>query len=931
MEKNKILREELCLNRGWLFHDGDIVELAADGHKKAYLQSKTRSTTGVISQDFNDSDWQPVNLPHDFVTSRTPVADVPGWCGCRKRGVVWYRRHFKLEDSDRGKNIELLFEGASTLAKVYFNGAPVVSSECGYTSFRCDVTPMAEYGACLNTIAVRVDAESAHEGWWYEGGGLYRDVWLIKRSACHFLTDGIYANPVKGADSVWHIPFEAEIGNTGMENNTVKVLAQLIAPDGNVIASMESSPAAASLFQTTKISMDMTAPADVALWDLDTPVLYTVKATLLDEKGVALDVTNVRCGFRTIAFDPDHGFFLNGRHVKFYGTCNHQDHAGVGVAVPKSIERFRLLKLKEMGCNAYRCAHNPPSKSLLDLCDELGIMVMDETRHYSTAEVYLDQLVWLVKRDRNHPSVVLWSILNEETPLAGRDVGYEMARKMCGIIKNLDKTRFTTGAMNGGYFSDLNATVPMDVTGINYWIHSYDPYREFCPKKCIVSSEDASGLATRGEVITNKDARTLADNDSEAVPWGANQRKAWREIDTRPWMAGCFVWTGFDYRGEPTPYPFPANSSYFGLLDLCGFPKNSFYVRQAWWRKDLNVLKIATHWNRDVEAGTPLQVLVISSNAATVELSLNGRVIGKQPTDYYEMNTFEVPYEPGVLKAVSYTEEGYILAQTSIETTGPAVALKLIPDRTQIADDAYDTIPVTVCAVDAAGRTVPNANNPVRFSILGDGVIKGVGNGDPTSLESELAPERKLFNGLAQVLIQATVDGRGKITLHAEADGLASAETVITILPGTADRKYVGNPPRFRAFTDWIRSSFFKEKPDPNLFVGEDDMNSWERITPGPGILFTAKDEAYMLFRATLPDEDLRGKSLIFRNLWGKAEVYYGGKLLASKPDYYGDVCRVKLPEEYVEDRLLTLILEADLRNSGAQLGFHDQVILEEN
>ncbi|MBO5958838.1 MAG: DUF4982 domain-containing protein, partial [Lentisphaeria bacterium] len=916
MEKNKILREELSLNRGWLFHDGDIVELKADGHKKAYLQSKTRSATGVISQDFDDTDWLPVDLPHDFVTSRTPVPDVPGWCGCRRRGVVWYRRHFKLEDSDRGKNIELLFEGASSLAKVYFNGAPVIASECGYTSFRCDVTPMAEYGACLNTIAVRVDADSTHEGWWYEGGGLYRDTWLIKRSAQHFLTDGIYANPVKDAGGAWHIPFEAEVGNTGLEDVAVKAFVQLIAPGGDVIVSAETETIDAVLFQTTKLTLDLPVPADVQLWDLDSPILYTVRATLMDAKGTALDTTTVRCGFRTIAFDPDRGFFLNGRHTKIYGTCNHQDHAGVGVAVPKSIERFRLKKLKEMGCNAYRCAHNPPSKSLLDLCDELGILVMDETRHYSTAEVYLDHLIWLVKRDRNHPSVILWSILNEETPLAGRDVGYEMARKMCAIIKQLDKTRFTTGAMNGGYFSEINATLPMDVTGINYWIHSYNPYREECPQKCVLSSEDASGLATRGEVTTDKDAKTLADDDSEAVPWGANQRRAWREIDTRPWMAGCFVWTGFDYRGEPMPYPFPANSSYFGLLDLCGFPKNSFYFRQAWWRKDLNVLKIATHWNRDLEPGTPVKVTVVSSHAETVELQLNGKSLGRQKTDYYEMNTFEVPYEPGELKAISYTADGYILAQESIESTGPATALRLIPDRTQIADDGYDMIPVTVCAVDAAGRVVPNACHPVLFTILGDGIIKGVGNGDSTSLESEIAPERKLFNGYAQVLIQSTIDGREKIVLRAEAEGIAAAETAIDILPGTADRKYIGNPPHFRAFSDWIRSPFFKNKPDPGMLVGEDDMNSWERITPGPGVLFTAKGEAYMIFRATLPQEDLRGKSLIFRNVWGKAEVYYGGELIFSKPDYYGDVCRVKLPDVEVQDRLLTLILEADLRNT---------------
>ncbi len=917
-------RQLLSLNRGWLFHDGDIPYVGPRAHNAAYLSSKTRMPEGVMTQNFDDTDWQSVNLPHDFVMTRPPQPEYGTFMGCRRRGIVWYRRHFRLEEADRGKNVELIFDGASSFAEVWFNGALVCTSSCGYTGFRCDVTPMAEYGDFLNTIAVRVDA-SRSEGWWYEGGGLYRDTWLLLRSPQHIRTDGVFANPVC-TDGVWHIPVQVETANTGMEEKMVYASSELYDNKGTLLASARSSMLALPVFDEAVLAYDLPAPENVTLWDLDSPTLYTVRTRLYAADGTELDAVTTRCGFRTIAFDAENGFFLNGRNVKLQGTCNHQDHACVGVAVPKSIERFRLLKLKEMGCNAYRCAHNPPTASLLDLCDELGMLVMDENRHYSTAEVYLDQLRWLVRRDRNHPSIILWSIFNEE-PLQSTPVGYEMARKMSAIVKKLDPTRFTIGAMNGGFLTPLNASHAVDVTGINYYIHSYDDYHKSAPGQPVLSSEDASAIASRSVIATDYDAHTLADDDSEAVPWGATNRKAWKEIDVRPWMAGGFAWTGFDYRGEPTPYPYPSNVSFFGIMDLCGFPKNAFYLRQAFWRKDLAVLRTIPHWNLSVEKGTTVSVSVISSKAESVELFLNGRSFGRQNTIPYDMNRYEIPYEPGTLRAVSYDADGKEVASYDNVTSGAPAAIVLEADRCSLADDGYDCVPVAVSVVDAAGRHVPDADTMIHFSLTGAGEILATGNGDQNSLAAELQPDCRLFNGHAMTMVRAGIGGRGMLVLRAEAEGLEPAEVVLMIDPDSADREYAETPCRYRVFNDWIRSQFSGELPDPNVVIGKDDMNSWERTFPGTK-LQTSQDKRFVIYRADISGLAESGKNILFRAITGTAKCYIGGKLLHVKETYAEESASFCFAEGFAGNEL-TLILEGDPADPAPKLGLTGQVVVE--
>jgi beta-galactosidase len=784
-------REKLSLDQGWRFHLGDIPlnsfaggdGIRLYGADITHSGAKAGHAWGAAARGFDDSDWRQVNLPHDWVVEQPFDQHAFKQQGYRPRGIAWYRRTFKLDLSDRGRNIELQFDGVATHCTVYFNGTPVCHNWCGYTSFYIDVTSMVRYGDNINTIAVRVDAE-AMEGWWYEGGGIYRHTWLVKRSPVHIVTDGVYANPVKGADGTWTIPAEVTLANTGYDVASASVDISVFDSTGRPVADGHSSPLSIVPMDeaVAEVSISVASPQ---LWSVDQPNLYTVRTVVLrDDKPV--DSVDTTCGFRTIRFDAKAGFFLNEQPLKLQGTCNHQDHAGVGVAVPDSIKEFRIRKLKEMGSNAYRTAHNPPSKELLDICDRLGMLVMDETRHFNTAPEYMTQLEWLVRRDRNYPSVILWSLFNEEA-LEVNEEGMEMTRAMNALVKRLDTTRPTTGGQNKGQLgrdgkaNPKNAALAMDVVGINYQAYDYDKIRTAYPDKPMLSTEDTSQIMTRGEYVTDKSRNTVASYDDVFPGWDkfSSARNAWAAIAGQPSFAGGFSWTGFDYRGEPTPYGWPSTSSCFGAMDLCGFPKTEFYIRQALWVKDRPVLTLVPHWNWPGKEGQPVKVMALT-NADSVALSLNGKLIEEKSVDPFRMVEWQVSYAPGRLEAVA-KNNGREVAHYTAQTTGEPVALRLTPDRKTLAGDGNDAVPVTVQALDKDGRPVPTANLPVEFEISGPGAIIGLGNGDPTCHEPEKGNKRSLFNGLAQVIVQSRRDGSGNLVLRAKAEGLEPAETTISL------------------------------------------------------------------------------------------------------------------------------------------------------
>jgi beta-galactosidase len=741
-------RERLSLDAGWKFHLGDIPLDSFPGGQGVSLYgadithsgAKAGHVWGAAARGFDDANWRQVSLPHDWAVEQPFNSKELKQQGYRPRGIGWYRRTFKLDPSDRGKNLELQFDGVATHCTVYFNGSVVAHNFCGYTSFHIDVTPMARYGNEVNTIAVRVDAD-AMEGWWYEGAGIYRHTWLVKRGPVHVATDGVYANPVRGADGRWTIPAEVTLANTGANAASAFVDIGVFDSAGRKIAGGRS-PAGkiAPMDQAVaKVSIPVNSPQ---LWSVEHPHLYEVR-TLVSSDNQPVDAVTTKCGFRTIRFDAKEGFFLNDQPLKLQGTSNHQDHAGVGVAVPDAIQEFRIRKLKEMGSNAYRTAHNPPSKELLEICDRLGMLVMDETRHFNASPEYLKQLEWLVRRDRNHPSVIMWSLFNEEG-LQVNEEGMEITRVMNAVVKRLDTTRPTTGAQNKGQMTSdgkanpKNAAWPLDVVGINYQAGDYDKILAAYPDKPFVSTEDTSQVMTRGAYSTDFSKFILASYDDVYPGWDKHSaaRHSWQAIATRPRLSGGFSWTGFDYRGEPTPFGWPSAGSFFGAMDLCGFPKTEFFIRQAHWVKDKPVLTLVPHWNWAGREGQPVKVMALC-NADRVALSLNGKLIEEKPVDPFQMVEWQVPYAPGRLEAVA-KKNGREVARYAVETTGQPVSLRLTPDRNTLAGDGCDAAPVTVEVVDAQGRPVPTANLAVTFQIGGQGRIIGVGNGDPNCHEPEV-------------------------------------------------------------------------------------------------------------------------------------------------------------------------------------------------
>lgn len=912
-------RERLSLDAGWLFHLGDLPAPPIKGHGMSYHNGKANGTFGAAAADFDDSGWRRLDLPHDWAVEQPIDRNENVSQGYRARGIGWYRRYLQLPESDRGRHLELQFDAIATRATVWVNGIEVDHSFSGYNTRTIDITPYLRYGVDVNTIAVRADAQ-AQEGWWYEGAGIYRHTWLVKRDALHIATDGLHANPVMDKGH-WTVPVEVTLESSAKAARDAVVEVTLTDPSGREVAKGRARARVAPLASAVaRLRLDVPQPR---LWSLAQPQLYRVRA-LLRDGAQALDQAELQTGFRTIRFDADRGFFLNGEPLKIQGVCIHQDHAGVGVAVPEAIWEYRLRRLKEMGTNAIRFAHNTPAAEVLDMADRLGLLVMDENRHFNPSADYLPQLEWMVRRDRNHPSVILWSIFNEE-PLQSTESGYEMARRMVAAVKRLDATRPVTAAMHGGLMTGINAADALDVVGINYQNWAYDAYHKQHPQRPLISSEDTSAFMTRGAFESDRAAQVMASYDDEPSSWGNTHRDAWRAIAQRPFIAGSFIWTGLDYRGEPTPYEWPSASSFFGAMDLAGFAKTAFWIHQAQWVKDRPVVKLVPHWNWPGREGRNVHVMVMS-NAPRVRLLLNGAAIGEQAVDPYEMAHFEVPYAPGRIEAVAL-RDGQEVGRDVVETSGAAARLVLTPDRPRLAGDGLDAMPVTVSAVDAQGRPVPTANLHVTFELEGEGAIIGVGNGDPNSHEADKASERSLFNGLAQVIVQSRQHGRGALKLRATASGVQGAQAEIALQAASAPPGVPTAEPQ-TPLLSWRVSPAFTTRPDPNVVLAESDMNSWG--WDEPPIRRGPEAPAFRLYRSGFPVRDDRNDGrarLVFGTIAGKAEVWVDGVQLGTKSTPEAAPFEVLLPKGS-KQRQVTVLVEAQ---PGQASGLWGRVVLEKS
>jgi beta-galactosidase len=729
-------REHLLMDFGWRFALGHSFDASKDfDHGTGYFShfAKTGYGDGAAAENFDDRAWRILDLPHDWCVE-LPFDSTGGHShgyyaigrNFPENSVGWYRKKFFIPESDLGKRISIEFDGVHRNSVVWVNGFYVGTEHSGYTSFIYDITDYLSYGGD-NTIAVRVDA-TMEEGWYYEGAGIYRHVWLTKTSPLHVALYGTFiTTDIKENSAV--ITCRTIVINESKEKSVFDIEEAINNADAKTVASGSQKKLLLNPGEE-KEYYSFYNVKNPELWSIDSPYLHKLKTTICSD-GKVVDTNETTFGIRTVRFDPDEGFFLNGKNVKIVGTNVHQDHAGVGTAIPDVLQEFRIKRLKEMGSNAIRTSHNPPTPELLDVCDRLGMLVLDENRLMGSNEEHFSCLERLIKRDRNHPSVILWSLGNEEWEIEGNIKGARITETMQTFAQRLDSSRAFSAALSGGW--DTGIGIVAEVMGYNYLTQGdIDVHHSKFPWQPAVGSEESNIKQSRGIYKTDENLAhmepTNKRNDRFVTEIG------WQFYAARPFLAGLFYWTGFDYRGESNPYVWPAVINQSGMVDLCGFQKDIFYYLKSWWGKDI-VLHIFPHWNRNGNEGKEVKVTVFS-NCHEIELFLNGKGLGKKDMLVNGYLEWTVEYQPGVLLAKGYSD-GKEIKVTKVETTGKEESIQLMADRNIINADGEDVALITVQVNDANGLMVPTAGNEIGFTIEGPGKIIGVGNGDPSSHEAD--------------------------------------------------------------------------------------------------------------------------------------------------------------------------------------------------
>jgi len=772
-------REQLLFDFGWRFkfgHGSDPTKDLGFGFGQSDF-SKT-GEFAFSKAGFDDSPWRALDLPHDWAVELPFVHDDSGTGDSQLRShgykplgrrypetsVGWYRREFEIPSSDAGRRIWVEFDGIFRDALVFVNGCFVGRNNNGYVPFRFDLTDFLIYGG-KNCLALRVDA-SFGDGWFYEGAGIYRHVWLSKTDPVHFERwESVVRSTMDGAAA--RLSLSTVLQNDSGEAVSCKVRWTILDAGGKAVAAAETRTQPIGAYESAKFRATALL-ANPALWSIEKPDLYSAVLAAETENQVR-DTERITFGVRTVVFDPEKGFFLNGKPLKIQGTCNHQDHAGVGAALPDAVQQFRLSVLREMGCNAVRTSHNMPTPEWVDACDRNGMMMMCETRQMSSNPESLQQLATMIKRYRNSPSIILWSIENEERHLQNKnemaEQGARMAASMVRLCHSLDPTRMVSAAVDGN--NEQGVSLALDVIGFNYNQNLADEFHKNQPNRPVLGSETSSAVRTRGIYTTDKLRNLLSSVEGY---WGTPE-DWWSFYGTREWTAGGFAWTGFDYRGEPSPYGWPSISSQFGIVDTCGFPKDFFYYYRAWWRKEPS-LHLFPHWNWHGREGDEIPVWVYT-NLDEVELIVNGKSLGTKKVPHLGHVDWKVRFEPGTIEARGSRGGKLVLSETR-ETTGPVAALRLTSQRNEIKADCEDVAILSVEALDSQGRVVPIADNRVSFEISGPAKLIGVGNGDPNCQESDKEPRRSLFNGLAQAIVQSTFEP-GQIQIESSCRGNAGA------------------------------------------------------------------------------------------------------------------------------------------------------------
>lgn len=773
-------------NHDWRFFPGDVPAASA------YL--------------FDDDGWRQLDLPHDWSIEGDFNVNNPATPGggALPGGIGWYRKTFSVPASDRGKNIYIEFDGIYRMGEVWINGHYLGKRPYGYSSFRHELTRYLYYGDTPNVVSVRVDNSLQPNSRWYSGSGIYRNVWLVKTGTIAVDHWGTFVTTPVVAETQADVRIMTKISNTTGTPVRISVKSSIFGPDDQLVAEVTSAGVLVKTSET-EISQKLTVNHP-DLWAIDHPAMYSVLTTLLSGQQV-IDEYKTPFGIRTFEFNSSQGFLLNGQPVKIKGVCNHHDLGCLGAAInTRGLER-QLELLKGMGCNGIRTSHNPPAPELLDLCDRMGFIVMDEafdmwkiskTPYDYSADFdawHQRDLEDLILRDRNHPSVFIWSIGNEIMEQWDTS-GTRIARELASIVRNLDDTRPITAACNDPKPENyLIRSKALDLIGYNYHEENYAQFPDLFPGQKFIAAETTSAVATRGSYDMPADSVRIwptrwdipfqegnadlscSSYDNCRVPWGSTHEETWKIVKKHDFMSGMFIWTGFDYIGEPTPYPWPARSSYFGILDLCGFPKDAYYLYKSEWT-DEPVLHLFPHWN-----WTPGQVIDVwaYSNCDEVELSLNGKTVGTQrKSDDMLHFSWKVPFEAGTLRATG-KQNGKIILSREIQTAGEPYRILLTPDRSSIRADGDDLSYVTVTVVDRNNVVVPYADNRIYFSVEGDGKIQATDNGSQVSMESFKARERRAFHGMCLVVVRSGRNA-GSLRLKAVADGLQPAECTLQLI-----------------------------------------------------------------------------------------------------------------------------------------------------
>ncbi len=777
-------RQVESFNKGWKFFLGDT----ADASKVA----------------FNDTEWRALNLPHDWSIEGSFSKDNPSTTegGALPTGIGWYRKTFKVDSIPQNQKYYIDFDGVFCNSEVWLNGHYLGKRPFGYITFRYDMTPYLNFGDKENVMAVRVDNDAQPASRWYTGSGIYRNVWLVTTNQIHVDHWGTYITTPNVSEESATVNLEVKIKNNQNTAQQLKVKTELYDQNNQVVAQDEKVVSCKDSLCTLVYDFSVNQPM---LWSIENPYMYTAVTSVYNDKEL-LDQYETPFGIRYFEFDSAKGFFLNGQALKIHGVNQHHDLGALGAAVNTRAMERQLEILKGMGCNAIRMAHNPPAAELLDLCDQMGFLVIDESfdewaktkakkgYHLYWDEWHVRDLQDMVLRDRNHPSIIAWSIGNEIREQFDT-TGISITKELAGIVKELDKTRPVTSALTeqDPEKNNIYKSGALDLISFNYKHKEYLDFPKNYPGQKMIASENMSALSTRGHydmpsdsmriwpsaynvpLVGANDDYTVSAYDHVYAYWGATHEDTWNVVKNNDFISGMFIWSGFDYLGEPIPYPWPARSSYLGIIDLAGFPKDVYYLYQSEWT-DKTMLHIFPHWNW--EKGQDIDVWAYYNNADEVELFLNGKSLGtgkKEEGKFHVM--WRVKFEPGTIKAVS-RKEGQVVLEKEIHTAGEPYKFELIADRNVINANGTDLSFITVKIVDKDGNMIPDADNLVHFDVEGNGFIAGVDNGYQASLEPFKANYRKAFNGMCLLIVQAT-EKAGEIKITATADGLKNGEMTL--------------------------------------------------------------------------------------------------------------------------------------------------------